>query len=68
MKESDPETNPTFIQLLGSVLAAIGGVQSKENLRRDFNSNSAWKIAGIGIAVTIIFVLLIVFAARYAAS
>jgi hypothetical protein len=68
MKKSDPETKPTFLQLLGSVLAAIGGVQSKKNLRRDFNSNSAWKIAGIGIAVTIIFVLLIVFAARYAAS
>jgi len=68
MKESDPQTKPTFLQLLGSVLAAIGGVQSKENLHRDFNSNSAWKIAGIGIAVTIIFVLLIVFGARYAAS
>jgi uncharacterized membrane protein YidH (DUF202 family) len=68
MKKSDPETKPTFLQLLGSVLAAIGGVQSKKNLRRDFNSNSAWKIAGIGIAVTIIFVLLIVFAAQYAAS
>ncbi len=57
-----------MLQLLGSVLAAFGGVQSMKNYRRDFSSNNAWKLIAIGIVVTIIFVLLIIAAARYAAS
>ncbi len=65
---NDPETKPTFLQLLGSVLAAFGGVQSMKNYRRDFSSDNAWKMIVIGIVVAVVFVLLIVIAARSAAS
>ena len=61
------ETELTLLQTLGSILAAIGGVQSMQNLRRDFRSNSAWKIIAVGITVTVVFVMLIILAARYAA-
>jgi hypothetical protein len=66
--DNDNEKKPTFLQLLGSVLAAFGGVQSMKNYHRDFGSNSAWALIAIGIGVTVIFVLLIIFVARYAAS
>ena len=70
MKDNNNETNkkPTFLQLLGSVLAAFGGVQSMKNHHRDFGSNSAWALIAIGIGVTVVFVLLIMFVARYVAS
>ncbi len=66
--DKDNEKKPTFLQLLGSVLAAFGGVQSMKNYQRDFGSNSAWALIAIGIGVTVIFVLLIIFVARYVAS
>ncbi|HFD11167.1 MAG TPA: DUF2970 domain-containing protein [Crenotrichaceae bacterium] len=70
MKNSDHQSKSklTLLQTLGSVLAAFGGVQNMDNLRRDFNSDSAWRIVAIGIIVTVIFVLLVIFAARHAAS
>ncbi len=70
MKDNNNETDkkPTFLQLLGSVLAAFGGVQSMKNYHRDFGSNNAWALIAIGIGVTIVFVLLIMFVARYVAS
>jgi hypothetical protein len=70
MKESNNNSGkkPTFLQLLGSVLAAFGGVQSMKNYHRDFGSNNAWALIAIGIGVTVIFVLLIIFVARYVAS
>ncbi len=69
MKDNNkPSNKPTFLQLLGSVLAAFGGVQSMKNYRRDFSSNNAWALIAIGIGVTVVFVLLIIVVARYAAS
>ena len=70
MKNShhETETKLTFLQTLGSVLAAFGGVQTMKTLRRDFHSNSAWKFIIVGLAVTAGFVTVIVLIARSVAS
>jgi uncharacterized membrane protein len=70
MKNSDKniQKKPTFLQLLGSVLAAFGGVQSMKNYQRDFASNNAWALIAIGIGVTVIVVFLIILVARSVAS
>ncbi|NOQ35811.1 MAG: DUF2970 domain-containing protein [Methylococcaceae bacterium] len=54
-------SKPTLIEVVKSVLAAFAGVQSRDNREKDFASGSASTYIFVGIGVTILFVLLIVF-------
>ena len=47
----------TFLQMLGSTLAAAVGVQSSRNRQRDFTRGKASHFIFMGIAFTAIFVL-----------
>ncbi|HXF09063.1 MAG TPA: DUF2970 domain-containing protein [Candidatus Acidoferrales bacterium] len=46
-------------QVVGSVLAALVGVQSEKNRQRDFTSGSPFAFIAIGAVATLILILLI---------
>jgi uncharacterized membrane protein YidH (DUF202 family) len=48
---------PTLLQVIGSVLAAVFGVQNEENRKRDFEHGSPWQFIAVGLAVAILFVV-----------
>lgn len=48
----------TFWQVLGSTLAAVVGVQSSKNRKRDFSQGKASHFILMGIGFTVVFVLL----------
>ncbi|HKJ87550.1 MAG TPA: DUF2970 domain-containing protein [Gammaproteobacteria bacterium] len=48
---------PGLAQVLGSVLAAMFGVQSRRNQERDFGSGRAMPYIVIGLVMTLLFVL-----------
>ena len=48
-----------FWQVVGSVLAALVGVQSEKNRQRDFTSGSPFAFIAIGTVATLILILLI---------
>ena len=48
-----------FWQDVGSVLAALVGVQSEKNRQRDFTSGSPFAFIAIGAVATLILILLI---------
>ena len=52
-----------FWQVVGSVLAALVGVQSEKNRQRDFTSGSPFAFIAIGTVATLILILLIAAAA-----
>lgn len=49
----------TLLQVIGSVLAAIIGVQSEKNRQRDFESGSAKTYFIVGVIATILFILMV---------
>ncbi len=51
---------PTWLQALQSVLAAMFGVQTAKNRQRDFSSVSPWKFVVMGLVMTAVFILSIV--------
>jgi hypothetical protein len=51
------ERPPTLIQTVLSVLAAFFGVQSEKNRERDFHQGRAGVFIGVGLALTVLFVL-----------
>ena len=51
----------TFFQVVKSVLAAFIGVQSKANRKNDFTNGSASSYILVGMGVTVIFILSLVF-------
>ncbi len=51
----------TFFQVVKSVLAAFIGVQSKANRKNDFTSGNASSYILVGIGVTVIFILSLIF-------
>ncbi|MBI2384251.1 MAG: DUF2970 domain-containing protein [Gammaproteobacteria bacterium] len=57
---------PSFWQVIASVLAAFFGVQSSSNRERDFRRGRAVHYIAIGLAATILFVLAVVLAVRFA--
>lgn len=54
-------SKPTIIQVIKSVFAAFIGVQSRENREQDFTEGSPSTYIFVGIAATILFVLLLIF-------
>ncbi|EXJ11861.1 MULTISPECIES: DUF2970 domain-containing protein [Bacteria] len=57
-----------MLDIIKSVLAAFFGVQSDQNRRKDFQRTSPWPYIGVGILMTIIFILLVAFVAHLAAK
>lgn len=56
----DKPVKLTFWQVLGSVLAAAFGVQSRRNRERDFRSGKASHFIILGVLFTAVFVLVLV--------
>jgi len=52
--------DPTTLQVIGSVLAAMFGVQKRANQERDFGSGRAAPYIIAGLIMTLVFVLVIV--------
>ena len=67
-KEAETETTTdeglTFWQMLGSVMAAAFGVQSKKNRERDFSQGKPIHFIILGIGFTAAFVLIMTFIVR----
>lgn len=57
-----------MLQVIKSVLAAFLGVQSEKNRQRDFQSTSVWPFIVTGVVMTLVFVLLVIVVARWAAG
>ena len=58
----------TFWQMLGSVLAAAFGVQSRKNRERDFTQGKPIHFILLGIGFTAVFVLVMVFVVQLVLS
>ncbi len=54
---SGAEQPPTLLQAVLSVLSAFFGVQNAKNRERDFRHGRAGIFIGVGLALTILFVL-----------
>ncbi|MGH1470291.1 MAG: DUF2970 domain-containing protein [Cellvibrionaceae bacterium] len=52
---------PTFIQVVGSTLAAAIGIQNSKNRERDFKHGNIKTFIAAGVIFTIIFVLTVSF-------
>lgn len=61
--DGNPE-KPSWLQVVGSVLAAAFGVQSTANRERDFAGGSAKVYIIAGIIFTVLFVFLILTVVR----
>jgi len=48
---------PSFFDMIISVLASFFGVQTQKNYERDFNANKPWTFIAIAIVLTVLFVL-----------
>ena len=55
----EPKQRVGFWQLLGSTLAAAVGVQSSKNRKRDFTHGKPLHFIAMGLAFTVLFVLLV---------
>ena len=53
--------SPGIFDVIKSVMAAMFGVQSEENRERDFNHGKASHFIAVGIAFTVIFVLVLIY-------
>ena len=53
----EPTDKPSFLQVIGSVLAAFLGVQSDRNRERDFTKGRAVAFIVVGIGMTVLFVV-----------
>ena len=67
-KTDDDEPPLTFWQMLGSVLAAAFGVQSRKNRERDFTQGKPIHFILLGIGFTAVFVLVMVFVVQLVLS
>lgn len=57
MTEQQPPARPGLISVIKSVLASFFGVQSERNRRRDFQAGSPMQYIIVGLAATLVFVL-----------
>lgn len=64
-REASPAA-PTLWQTIASVGAAFFGVQTRKNRERDFTRGKASHFIIIGIAMTIVFVLVVALAVKFA--
>ncbi|SDI71823.1 Protein of unknown function [Pseudomonas delhiensis] len=59
MNDDSQNRPPSFWQMLHSVLAAAFGVQSGKNRARDFSHGKPSHFIFLGVAFTLVFVLLL---------
>ncbi|WP_275629708.1 DUF2970 domain-containing protein [Pseudomonas sp. 273] len=59
MNDDSQNRPPSFWQMLQSVLAAAFGVQSGKNRTRDFSHGKPSHFIFLGVAFTLVFVLLL---------
>lgn len=52
-------TKPSFLQVIGSVLSALLGVQSEKARSRDFQHGSPASFIVVGIVIVALFVLML---------
>ena len=68
MATSNPGTQkpqpPTLLQVVGSTLAALCGIQSQKNRERDFTQGNAKVFIVVGAILTAFFVLTLAGTAR----
>ena len=57
--KKDAARAPSFIDVLGSVLASMFGVQSNRNREKDFTHGKPSQYIIIGLIVTVVFMLTI---------
>ncbi|NVK42899.1 MAG: DUF2970 domain-containing protein [Oceanospirillaceae bacterium] len=57
-----------FLKTLQSVLAAMFGVQSEHRRLEDFSSHKPWRFILMGLAVAVVFVVLVMLLVRWALS
>ena len=63
MSNQDSDNNPSseqapnLLQVIGSVLAAFFGVQSKKNKERDFQHGNHRVFIAVGLVMTLVFLL-----------
>ncbi|MGH8456537.1 MAG: DUF2970 domain-containing protein [Stenotrophobium sp.] len=62
----EPTKSPTVLQTVSSVGAAIFGVQSSKNRKRDFSSGKPLHFIVTGIVMTLLLVCAIIFAVKFA--
>lgn len=56
LKQSDEQTrSPSFLQMVGSILASFFGVQNSENRKRDFTHGKAKYFLAVGILMTVVW-------------
>jgi hypothetical protein len=58
-EKKDPSAAPSLLDVLGSVLASMFGVQSNRKREEDFTRGKPSQYVVIGLTVTIVFILLI---------
>lgn len=63
---NEPNRPPTFWDTVRSVAAAFFGVQSSRNRVRDFKHGKALPFIVVGLVMTVLFVLTIVLAVKFA--
>ncbi|MGS2742403.1 DUF2970 domain-containing protein [Halomonas sp. LS-001] len=64
--KATPPSKPSFRQVVGSVLAAMFGVQKRDNLERDNDQHSAVPYIITALIFAVIFILVLVVVANVA--
>lgn len=54
-------SKPSFMQVIKSVVGAFIGVQSEQQRKADFNSQTVWPFILAGVMLAVLFVLSLVF-------
>ena len=57
MTEPAPEKKPNLLQVIGSVLASLLGVQSGKNRERDFLKGDPRDYIGVYIVLVVLFII-----------
>ena len=60
MKEDKKDKAPGVFAVIGSVLAAMIGIQSEENRERDFTKGDITNYIMVGIVVVAIFIFILI--------
>jgi len=63
---SKNNSNPSFLQVAFSAIAAAFGVQSSKNQARDFEKGKITHYVVAGLVVTVVFISLVVVAVKFA--
>lgn len=66
VNKTTPSAKPSFRQVVGSVLAAMFGVQKRSNLERDNQQRSATPYIIVALGFGLIFILILMFVANLA--